>query len=204
MLLIARFLLVTLFFNNFALADEANLKDLQISEQFITKLSSEAIEIIKNNNISEDKKFETLKNKFLDNVDVEWISKFVLGPIYRTLSSEQQKQFFELYQEFLVNAYVPKFKEFNQDTIKVEGSSQVSQNRYKVSTIIDRDGKPDIRVDYMVKPSHSKVGTLQIYDIVAEDVSMISTHRSEFTSVISQKGFEGMIDYLKATNSKKQ
>ncbi|MBN9542581.1 MAG: ABC transporter substrate-binding protein [Alphaproteobacteria bacterium] len=180
---------------NLAFANSAD--DINTSKDFITKLSEDTISLIQDTKLEEKKKFNLLKDKFLENVDIKWISRFVLGPNFRELTSAQQDEFSNLYREFLVNAYVPKFKEFNQDKIRIESASQIGEHRYKVSTLIDRVNNPDVKVEYMIKPSQTKVGSLQIYDIVAEDVSMITNHRTEFTSVIAEKGYDGMIAHLK-------
>ncbi|MBN8827753.1 MAG: ABC transporter substrate-binding protein [Sphingobacteriia bacterium] len=173
----------------------AKFVDSKNAKEFVEQLSHDTLVIITNASLNDEKKFNMLCNKFISNVDTNWISKFVLGAHYRKLNDVQKKEFAELYKDFLVNYYVPKFKQFNEDVIKILGVHELGDYRFKVSTIIDRKKDFDVKVDYLVKPSEN--GDPKIYDIVAEDISMVTTHRSEFTSVISQKGYDGMVSYLR-------
>ncbi len=48
-------------------------------------------------------------------------------------------------------------------------------------------------VDYRVRGSN---GCFKIFDVIIEDVSMITTQRSEFNSVIGNKGIDYLITQL--------
>jgi len=61
------------------------------------------------------------------------------------------------------------------------------------TTLTDSDGKV-INVDYKVR--RYKSGRFKLVDIVAEGVSMVMTHRSEFHSVVSRDGLDVLIEKL--------
>ena len=73
-----------------------------------------------------------------------------------------------------------------------------SPGEYFVETTInDSDGKA-YNVSYKVKQAEK--GAFKIYDITAEGVSMITTQRSEFGSILSRDGMEGLIYKLEQKN----
>lgn len=189
---------IFVFFYTNAFANDSGIEDAKV---FITNLSNDVISIIQNTKSSDKEKFESLKKKFLLHVDLDWISKFILGPHYKSLTENQKKEFTALYREFAIYSYVPKFSEFNQDVVNIIDARKISNTRYEIATIIDRKDEQDVKVVYMLaKATESQ--KLQIYDIVVEGVSMITTHRAEFASLVANKGYDYMIEQLKMRTEK--
>ncbi|AZL14990.1 MlaC/ttg2D family ABC transporter substrate-binding protein [Rickettsiales endosymbiont of Stachyamoeba lipophora] len=181
--------LMLLSFNAFATPSKQEAKD------FINNISHDAISIIQNTQLNDSQKQEKLSHMFINIIDIGWISKFVLGANFKQVSPDEFQQFTKAYQHFLINRYVPKFKQYNRDEIKILDIEQIDQNRFKVSTIIDRKQESDVKVDYMIKYYDNTI-KFKIFDIIAEDISMIATHRTEFNSLFNQQGFSGLFSAI--------
>lgn len=167
----------------------ASAAPLDDATRYADTLGNEVLAIIGRKDIAEDEKQNKLRSIFQQNVDVNWIGKFVLGKHWRQATPEQQQQYIGYYGTFLINNYTSKFKHYTGETFHIAHAQDVGDGEYLLSTEIIRPGAPKVLVDYRV--CNTPKG-FRIYDIVVEGVSLINTQRSEFSSVINRKG----VDYL--------
>jgi phospholipid transport system substrate-binding protein len=165
------------------------------AELFVSTIGDTAIGIVASK-LTVEQKEAKLTKLFEDSVDTKWIAKFVLGSYGRQITPEQSNEYSELYHKFLLQSYVPKFKSYTNQKIVVLSTSKEDANNFLVQTEIKAEGEPTVNVDYKVRKGAD--GKFKIIDIVAEDVSMITTQRSEFGSILSRNGVDGLIERLKA------
>jgi phospholipid transport system substrate-binding protein len=165
------------------------------TEKFVQAVSDTVISIIKNNSINDSQKTDQLKTMFIDTVDISWMAKFAMGKNWRSIDDNQKQKFIAIYQDFLLASYLPIFKKYTGEQILILRSENINEGQFKVYTKIDRANQEDINVDYVL---HDKNGKLQVFDIVAENVSLIATQRSDFGAIFSQSGFEGIINALQS------
>lgn len=172
-------------FSTTALAQStSNKNDVK---EFVNNVGKKIITIAGEKNISESKKKEKIIATIDEVIDAEWISRFVLGKNYKTISEENRAKFSKLYRDFMINTYGPKFKNYNGRKFEVVDVTE--QNGFFVakSEFLPKDSNVPINVDFRVK---ERGGKLVILDFIAEGISLIETQRSEFNSAISQKGVE--------------
>lgn len=158
------------------------------SKKFVSNLAAQVLETIKSS-ASDEEKSQALSRMFVENVDIEWMARFTVGAAWKKASQEQKDNFLKHYEQFLIASYVPNFKKYNSDVIKVNSAKPTGENQYTISTAIDKVTGDDIRVDYMV---HMVKSRPKIFDIVGEGISLINTERADFRSVLQQ----GDIDLL--------
>ena len=171
-------------------AQAATAKDVEV---FVSTLGNKVLNLLKDKSVSDTIKDQQLKSIFRENVDTDWIGQFVLGKFWREAKPEQQKRYLALYRDFLIESYTGRFKEYTGESFKITGSRDEGNNKFLLNTEIVRPNNPSVIVDYKVKTNGS---SFKVYDIVVEGVSLITTQRSEFTSVVSKNGIEALINAL--------
>jgi phospholipid transport system substrate-binding protein len=166
---------------------------------FVQDTSSRVLQIIKDND-NNNKVSTKLHDLFTKIVEIDWIGKFVLGSHWRTLSDEQKKQYLRQYKSFLLASYVPLFKEYNGQSFKIESISELANSQCMISMKIytNRQNQAPYSVSYRLKHADNKY---VVRDIVAEGVSLLTTQRAEFGAIISQKGFDSLLQRLSAKNA---
>jgi phospholipid transport system substrate-binding protein len=164
------------------------------AESFVAEVADKAVNIIQSSQ-SESEKFSELSQLFLKNVDTVWMARFALGSSWRRLTETQKSEYTKLYQDFLIKTYVPNFKKYNSDKINITGGEAIGNGQFKVSTVINSANDHHINVIYMI---HYQDNTPQIFDIIVEGVSLITTQRAEFTSIIQQNGFQALVSELQS------
>ena len=70
------------------------------------------------------------------------------------------------------------------------------QNEYLVKTEIKSENNKSFRIDYKIRKESD--GSYKIFDIIAEGISMITTQRSEFGSILSRNNISFLIEKLEA------
>lgn len=170
-------------------ADEAGAR------AYVDSIGQQVISIIGEQNISNEEKQGRLREIFTDNIDFDWVGKFVLGKHWRTASPDQQQRYLANYKNFVIANYTSKFKQYSGQTYKIRSVTNLGEGDYilKMSIQDPNPKKPDILLDYKVR---EEAGAYRIFDIVVEGVSLITTQRSEFDSVVSRKGLDALIDLL--------
>lgn len=185
-------LFITLLFLGY---NQSFAESYKSAEDFIANLSHRTLQIIQSKD-SENKKSVQLEKIFNDAVDVKWMAKFAIAKFWKSMSEKQKENYLKAYQYYLIKTYVPRFKEYNNQEIKIVGTKDIGNEQYIVSTqIVSMKGseKNIINVGYRCKSSN---GIYNIRDITGEDFSLLSTQRSEFSSIIAKNGIDKLIQIL--------
>jgi phospholipid transport system substrate-binding protein len=171
------------------------------AKTFIKDLGETTIDIAKSDKMPLDEKEQKLIALFEKSVDTHWIAKFVMGQYWRDMKAEKREAYKKLYQDYLIRSYVPKFKTYTDEKINILSATEEYKTEYLVNTeIVASDGQT-YRVNYKVK--EDETGNYKIFDIIAEGISLITTQRSEFGSIISRDGIDSLLKKLEKKETKK-
>jgi phospholipid transport system substrate-binding protein len=153
--------------------------------RFVTELGQKTLEIINQRpaKAERDQRFRAILH---EGFDMEALSRFVLGPYWRSATDAQRKEFMKLFEDWIVSAYGERFSQYSGEQFKVVGQRPEGENATLVnSQIIRPNGGPPIKVDWRVSKSG---GEYKINDVVVEGISLMVTQRQEFSSVIQRNG----------------
>lgn len=175
----------------------ANAENVAITENdvknFITNMSIKSNNILNNTQITETQKEQEYQNFAGEIVDSNYVARFILATNWRTLTPEQQNEFQVLYKEYLLENYMPKLKDYNQD-LSVNKVEKLRDKVYIVQTTTkDKDGRL-VNVGFRVI---EKNGQLYIIDIIPEGISFISSQRTDVNNSISMNGYDKFLEDLK-------
>jgi phospholipid transport system substrate-binding protein len=159
---------------------------------FVDKVAGEVLAIIKNDALDASGKKAKVNTIFLNVVDIPFVAKFVLGKHWRTATPEQRAQYLAAYEPFLINNYVSRITKYSGQTYTIMRTRK-DNNDYVVNMeLLDPNG-PNVVMDYRVRPAGKQ---FKVIDIVIENVSLLNTQRSEFNSVVTNKGLDFLIKAL--------
>ncbi len=164
------------------------------AKAYVQDVSNRVLDIISSSKFSQDEKQKKLIGVFEKTVDTKWIGRFVLGRYYNTATAAQKKAYDDVYREFLIRSYVPRFKEYKGQKFELTETRKDGNNEYLVKTLITSESDAPIRVDYRVRDGGNG---FKVSDIISEGVSLINTQRSEFGSAVSREGMDYLIEQLK-------
>ena len=126
--------------------------------------------------------------------DYHLMAQLSLSKKYKTLSPSQQKEFEVAFEKNLKRSFTDKLHLYKDETMKVLGGQKTKANRYNLKTSIILDGK----IHYITFKFHEFNQDWKIYDVDILGISVIQTYRSQFADIISQEGFEKLLQKLES------
>lgn len=169
--------------------------DKTAAQQFVRNLGRDAIETLAKASLGREAAHERFRVLLNQGFDVPYIAQFVLGRYWPTATPPQQKEYLELFEKLIVNAYADRFRQYSGETLEVAGSRDEGGSDLFVETQIVRPSGPPVAVAWRVRGAGKG---MRIIDVVVEGVSMSATQRSEFASVIqSSGGIDGLLKALR-------
>jgi phospholipid transport system substrate-binding protein len=174
-------------------APDSARADAEGARMLIQNLGKDATALINNTTLPPYEKQFRLTTMFEKAVDIDWVSRFVIGRYWSQITPAQNEAYVRNYRSFLINNYTSRFEEFKDASVVVKSAQPNGVGEYLVKSAITIPSKPVILVDYRVRENAAQY---KIIDMQVEGVSLLSTQRSEFASVIQRKGVQGFIDLL--------
>ena len=172
--------------------------DANKAEAFVKNLTQEGIEQLINSNVSAAEKKARFTKLFNEDLDLDFIGKFVLGRYWRTATPQQRADFIDVYRKLNIQTWSARFDEFKGKHFEFMGTeTSKSADQIFVNTQVPMPEGAPASVKWRVKDTN---GRLRIVDIIIENVSLAQTARSEYTGYIQKSNncIECLIADLKA------
>ena len=134
-------------------------------------------------------------------VDFQVFSQWVLGKYWRNATPEQRRIFVREFKELLINTYLASVTSqgYQNQVIHYEPlRAGLEDGKVTVNAVVEQSHGPLIHVQFRMYRNESD---WLVYDVVVEGVSLVATHRSSFSTIIREKGLDGMIAMLEERNT---
>lgn len=121
------------------------------------------------------------------------MSQRSLGVNWKQGSKEQQKEFVDIFSELLARTYAKRIRESVADSqIKVVDDS-IDGDKALVRTIAIVDGD-EVKIEYRLS---FRKDQWRVYDVIIENIGLVSNYRNEFSGIVRKSGFEGLLVRLR-------
>lgn len=125
--------------------------------------------------------------------DFAGITRRAVGPSWRQLSAQQQKQAIALFGEVVLRTYADRFQPKEKPTITYGSVVELSAKRRELAQTVGYLGQ-NYSVAYRMEQQAS--GMWLVYDILIEGVSMVQNYRAQFESILQKGGPEALLKSL--------
>jgi phospholipid transport system substrate-binding protein len=126
-------------------------------------------------------------------LDFEEIARRTLLQRWDTLSAEQRREFLDTLQKLLERRPLERGLKLDFDSTVTYHSESVIDDQASVSSLVTSyaTGRPNRRaVEYKLC---YRTGRWRIYDVIVEGVSLVQDYRDQFSKIIAQDSFEGLL-----------
>lgn len=110
------------------------------------------------------------------NFDMTVLIRRAIGRNWNLMKAGEQEQVLELVKQLVVKEYVKGVDGKLRPEVTFEKTIEVAPKRIEIPSVVVLDGKP-IRVLYRMGLMRSE---WELFDIVAEDISVVSNYRQQF------------------------
>ena len=147
--------------------------------------------------VSEEQLAMNLEQVILPVFDFDEMSRRSLGANWNKGTPEQQKEFVELFSKLLSRTYRTQvMKGIDTSVITYDGES-LTDGSALVKTSVQSEGDK-FKVVYRLR---KQADNWKVYDVVIENVGLVTNYRNEFAGIIRKDGFPGLIDRLRSKQS---
>jgi phospholipid transport system substrate-binding protein len=163
--------------------------------KFIQELADEAMAVLRDRQGSIDEREKQFRAVLKDNFAMAKIGRFAAGRFWRQMSADQQQQYQQLFEKWILKTYSIRFGGYSGETVNVLKTDKTGKTDVFVRTKINSSSGRAIKVDWRVRniKDHYK-----IIDVLVEGVSMLVTQKAEFGAVLRQQGIDGLIKILRS------
>lgn len=135
-----------------------------------------------------------------ENYDLSVLIRRAIGRNWNRLNSDEQAELLELVKQLVVSAYVGNMKRFSRPEVSFEDPIVISQRRMEIPSTVTSE---DVSVSVLYRLGRLESGW-QVYDIVAEDISLVANYRQQIDDHFRKKSAQELIARLKEILKKKE
>ena len=184
---LVKIILISLFFIIFS----QNLRAAPVTNAeataWVNQTGHKLIDALSTSDISA--KYQILDKMFSEDIDTNYMARFVIGKYWKIMDSEQQEQYMELFTRYALSVYKNYPLDFDTNGLDFEVLS-VTQNQ-KFTDVACSVSLPEQFVTENVKNVNVKFklsqtdNKIKIVDVILAESSLLMTYRKRFYTMIA-------------------
>ncbi len=182
----------------FAYASSAADLPLNEAGRFVKALGDDAVTVLSTEEVGSAQRNARYRELLRRGFAIDIIARFVLGRYWRAASEAQRRAYLGLFREYVLDVYSARLDRYAGETFEILKEQPLDEKDTIVSTEIRTPDEAPIRVDYRVR---ALADGHKVIDVFVEGVSLITTQRAEFASIINRQGIDGLLELLRERTS---
>ena len=190
--------LVFIFFIFLVLNNNKLLAYSSEPKSFISELVTEAINVLSDKSLSDEKKTNVIELIAKENVDIKALGYYTLGSVRKSLDQSILEQYNNLFEKYFLKSLTSRLSEYSDQKFEVTGAEQKSANYTIVFSKVSGETKsPEIKVNWRVYTKNPDKPLIR--DLIVEGLSLAKTQKEEFASILNSNNNDvaKLLDRLK-------
>lgn len=164
----------------------------------VKETSQDVLEIVKKDKDiqagSKQKIYALVDAKVLPHFDFKRMTQLAVGKSWRQATPAQQDALVKEFRTLLVRTYSTSLSTYKNQTIDYKPlRMQPGDTDVNVKTVVKQPGGQPIPIDYSLQKN---ADGWKVYDVVVDNISLVTNYRGSFASEIRQSGIDGLIKVL--------
>lgn len=167
-------------------------------DALVKETSRDVLEIVKKDKDiqtgDKQKIYALVDAKVLPHFDFKRMTQLAVGKHWRQATPAQQDELVKEFRALLVRTYSISLTAYKNQTIDYRPlRMQPGDTDVTVKTVVNQPGGQPIPIDYNLQKT---ADGWKVYDVVVDNVSLVTNYRGSFASEIRQSGIDGLIKVL--------
>ena len=165
--------------------------------EILRSTTEQAVAVLQNPSLKDhvQERREKFWQIILPRFDTREIAKRSLGSQWEEITEEQRTEFVKLFIELVKRSYQSTLEQYTTGTQLSFDQERIDGDFAEVDTrILSSAQEKPISVNYRLHRVEEK---WQIYDVIAENISLIRNYRNQFNHILQDSSYEGLIQALK-------
>ena len=164
----------------------------------VRETSQDVLEIVKKDKDIQagDKKkiYALVDAKVLPHFDFKRMTQLAVGKFWRQATPEQQESLVKEFRTLLVRTYSTSLSAYKNQKIDYKPlRMQPGDVDVSVKTVVNQPGGQPVPIDYSLQKNPDG---WKVYDVVVDNISLVTNYRGSFANEIRQSGIDGLIKTL--------
>jgi phospholipid transport system substrate-binding protein len=174
------------------------------AQALVEDVTGRVLEVLDKHSGSGSMDVEQVKDELDDivfpHMDFVTMTKLAVGHYWRQASDEQKRTLVNEFRNLLVRTYSTSLDEYQDHKLEfLPLRPSPYDDRVTVRSRVLRPDGPPIAVNYGMRYND---GAWKVYDIVVEEISLVTTYQSQFGSTVQRDGIAGLIAELERKNER--
>jgi phospholipid transport system substrate-binding protein len=126
--------------------------------------------------------------------DFDEISRRALSRFWAARTAEERAEFVGLFTDVLERTYLGRIEAYAGERIVYTGEQVDGAYATVRSRVVTSRRSGDTTLDYRL---HLREGRWKVYDVLIDQVSFVSTYRSEFTRILRTESYAELVERLR-------
>ena len=163
---------------------------------------NEVLGVIKQNK-DQNTLLDLAEKKVVAHFDFRQMTQLALGRSWSQATPAQQEALERAFRTLLVRTYTAALSQSSGETrVEVKPAAlKAGDTETIVRTLAFEPGRKPVQIDYRMRNAS---GGWKVYDVVVENLSLVTNYRSTFQSEITRSGIDGLIRTIEAKNQKRE
>ena len=162
-------------------------------KEFVGELVNDVITKLSDKSVSSEEKAKFIEKVALEYVDISALGLYTLGEIRKSAEKNEIQRYQVSFEKYFLKSLTSRLNDYSSSSFEVLGADQKSSNYTIVnSKITPKDGNPEIKIDWRVYTKNPEKPLIR--DLIVEGLSLASTQKEEFASILSSSNND--INYL--------
>jgi phospholipid transport system substrate-binding protein len=140
---------------------------------------------------------QVAEQKVLPRFDFKRMTQLAVGQSWNKASPQQQEALERAFRTLLVRTYTAALSQSSGDTKVDIKPAAMEGGEATVKTLVTEPGRKPFNIDYRM---HNGGGDWKVYDVVVENLSLVTNYRGSFQSEIGRSGIDGLIKVIEQKN----
>lgn len=147
---------------------------------------------------SQKKLHDLVEAKVLPHFDFRLMTQYAVGKHWRQATPAQQDALAGEFRTLLVRTYSTSLSAYKNQTVEYRPfKMQPADTEVTVNTQVIQPGGQPVPIDYRLQ---KEAGGWKVFDVVVDNVSLVTNYRGSFNTEIGKSGIDGLIRMLSDKN----
>jgi phospholipid transport system substrate-binding protein len=142
---------------------------------------------------------ELAEAKVLPYFDFKEMTRLAAGRSWSQANASQQEALEKGFRTLLVRTYTAALTRTSGEAKVDVRPAAASGDDAVVRTVATEPGRQPVQIDYRMAKT---AGGWKVYDVIVENLSLVTSYRSSFQSEIARSGVDGLIKTIEDKNRK--
>lgn len=139
------------------------------------------------------------EKKVLPHFDFKHMTQLAVGRSWSQANAAQQEALERAFRTLLTRTYTTALSQSSgQAKVEVKPAQiKPGDPEAMVRTLVSEPGRKPFSIDYRMK---NGAGGWKVYDVVVENLSLVTNYRSSFQAEVNRSGIDGLIKVIESKN----